>query len=99
MALNAGMTDLAATSHGMIKNELLANCPQNLFKHDLCHNFSANQLSPLALEKLSQERWEVFQGSRRELGGAEHNLMQAKERVVVANAHRRLAHRALLHSS
>jgi hypothetical protein len=37
------MTDLAATSHGMIKNEPLLKYPQNLFKHDLCHNFLDTQ--------------------------------------------------------
>ena len=39
IALKAGITDLAATSQGMINKGPMRNYPQNLFKHDLCHNF------------------------------------------------------------
>jgi hypothetical protein len=43
MALNAGITDFAATSQGMINKRPLKNWPWNLFKHDLRHNFSDSQ--------------------------------------------------------
>src|SRR5689334_22197220 len=43
MALNAGITDFAATSQGMINKRPLKKQLWNLFKHDLRHNLSDRQ--------------------------------------------------------
>ncbi len=60
MALNAGITDFAATSQGMIKKKPLKNCSWNLFKHDLRHNLSDGQSirDEIARYQLTRRFWD-----------------------------------------